>query len=81
MSSGQLQELVKNNEKLKCRHFKNLKWWQSLMSSVVIYERGNYSALTWKNLVFWIGDQSLLGGGRTWRFDCIKQNNKSLRDF
>ena len=68
MSSDQLKELVKNNEKLKCRHFKNSKWWQSLMSSVVIYERGNYSALTWKNLEFWIGGrfwEAVVHGGST----------------
>ena len=41
------------------------------IQEVVIYKSFKCKALTGKNLVFWVVG-SLMLGGRTWRFDCIK---------
>ena len=40
---------------------------------MVIYGRFQYKALT-ENIFGVLGRWSLIGGGRTWKFDCIKRH-------
>ena len=74
MTSGRLPE-VENNPKFKLSADK-VRWLR--LQEVVIYERFQYKALT-ENIFGVLGRWSLIGGGRTWKFDCIKRHVLTAR--
>ena len=49
------------------------------LGEVVLYERFQYKALT-ENIFGVLGRWSLMGGGRTWRFDCILNRSQVTQE-
>ena len=56
----------------------NRKSGRSQLWQVAIYERFQYKALT-ENIFGVLGRWLLIGGGRTWKFDCIKRHALTAR--